>query len=119
MPMINDEGLGALAGCGDLERLWVVRSDLITNSGVSNLAMRCPKLIPPIIMPKLTRQRGFYWATTSRRPMERAIPTMAMPAMPAAPSLSRGTSKASVGTDLPPAPFLSAARSFGVGAKNM
>jgi len=68
VPLISDFGLKQLAICGNLERLKVAMCNKVTSKGVDMLAKNCPKLVPPVIMPKLTRQRGYYWMHTSRRP---------------------------------------------------
>mmetsp|Transcript_6621 Transcript_6621/g.9179 ORF Transcript_6621/g.9179 Transcript_6621/m.9179 type:complete len:344 (-) Transcript_6621:552-1583(-) len=70
LPKISNDGLELLESCQELRTLSVASCANITKSGVQNLANMCPKLVPPIIVPTLTRQRGIYWMRTSRRPLE-------------------------------------------------
>eukprot|EP00466_Bigelowiella_natans_P019074 jgi/Bigna1/85623/estExt_fgenesh1_pg.C_50071 len=70
MPKISDDGLRLLESCQDLQKLSIASCANITKGGVQTLARKCPKLVPPIIVPTLTRQRGIYWMQTSQRPLE-------------------------------------------------
>jgi len=93
LPKISDDGLQPLGKCKKLEMIYVARSNKITHQGVQYLSERCPNLIPPVLMPALTRQRGYYWMETSRRPIAALATPSLSPSLPVVPRMMRGRSK--------------------------